>query len=444
MVRDTDLVANSISNYTWALRSWLQLQRQLDPVFGIVEWQRFMDGVAVLTHVASEPRKAIPIKLLRAAIGAVNHHIFWEVQCVHLILVLLFTFARSETPLPKAYTGEDSFDPLKNLEVDDLRVVAATPRLYAHLEVRMKAQKADPRMERPEAAGNNDWILIGEAEDELFSMLRWTQELFAWHGERRPGDAPFYVDRDRTRPYLYGKAMADMRELLARVTTKDEAYSYGLHGLRVSGYDLARRHNPELAVAQGGWKSSAHERYDRFPLTEVLALPSVIVAAVGEDNTPPQIEQVIDEQDSPAPPPPLPPPTERTLLRTREAGRIGSARRRGDGVPPAPAHGSAPRRATRFQPLVLCDSGPDGSRSPPTPPPNLSPLTGFSRDVGRRVMVPAHLWPDWPCEEFEGRGWLAVIERSLRSRATVRFLVAHDDAGHPFVEHLSTEVLCPV
>ena len=40
--------------------------------------------------------------------------------------------------------------------------------------------------------------------------------------------------------------------------------------------------------------------------------------------------------------------------------------------------------------------------------------------------------------------WLAVIERSLRSRATVRFLVAHDDAGRPFVEHLSTEVLCPV
>ena len=77
-------------------------------------------------------------------------------------------------------------------------------------------------------------------------------------------------------------------------------------------------------------------------------------------------------------------------------------------------------------------------------PPNLSPLTGSSRDVGRRVMVPASLWPDWPCEEFEGRGWLAVIERSLRSRATVRFLVAHDDAGRPFVEHLSTEVLCPV
>ena len=441
LVRDTELVASSIANYTWALRSWLQLQRQLDPVFGIVEWQRFMDGVAVLTHVASEPRKAIPIKLLRAAIGAVNHHIFWEVQCVHLILVLLFTFARSETPLPKAYTGEDSFDPFKNLMVCDVRVAAATLRLYAHLEVRMKAQKADPRMERPEAAGNNDWILIGEAEDELFSMLRWTQELFAWHGERRPGDAPFYVDRDRRRPYLYGKAIADMRELFARATTKEEAYSYGLHGLRVTGYDLSRRYNPELAVAQGGWKSSAHERYDRFPLTEVLALPGVIVAAGGDDSTPPQIEHVFEEQDSPAPPPPLPPPTERTLLRTREAGRIGSTRRRGNGDAPVPARSSAPRRAPRVQPLLLRDSG---SESPPTPPPNLSPLTGFSRDVGRRVMVPASLWPDWPCEEFAGRGWLAIIERSLRSRATVRFLVAHDDAGRPFVEHLSTEVLCPV
>ena len=61
----------------------------------------------------------------------------------------------------------------------------------------------------------------------------------------------------------------------------DEFYyqpkGYGLHGLRVSGYDLARRHDEELAVAHGGWKSTAHKRYSRFSLAEVRNLSAAIV-----------------------------------------------------------------------------------------------------------------------------------------------------------------------
>ena len=42
-----------------------------------------------------------------------------------------------------------------------------------------------------------------------------------------------------------------------------------------------------LAVAQGGWKSSAHERYDRFSMDRVVRIPAVIAG--------------VDEGDDPAP-----------------------------------------------------------------------------------------------------------------------------------------------
>ena len=42
MAEDTELVGSSIANYLWAFRSWLKFQRQLDPVYGIVDWEEFM------------------------------------------------------------------------------------------------------------------------------------------------------------------------------------------------------------------------------------------------------------------------------------------------------------------------------------------------------------------------------------------------------------------
>ena len=74
---------------------------------------------------------------------------FHEEQAAHLMLVLLFTFARTETPVAKAYSGKGIFDPNKQLMVEDVRVVPGA------LHVRLKGIKQDPRMQRPEAAGNN-------------------------------------------------------------------------------------------------------------------------------------------------------------------------------------------------------------------------------------------------------------------------------------------------
>ena len=418
LVRDTTLVASSISNYVWALRSWNKLQRQLDPIYGVIEWSDFMESVMVVAHVAAEPRKAIPVDLVRRALQRVNRHVFWEVQAAHLMLSLLFSFARSESPLPKAFTGEGSFDPDTNLMVEDFRVAPSANGNDAHAMVRLKATKTDQRKERPEAAGNQDWVLIGDVDGD-FSILAWTRELFALHGGQRAPESPFYLDRDRRRPYLYGKAMADVRELLARVTTKEDAYSYGLHSFRVTGYDRARQHDLELAVAHGGWRSTAHRRYDRFGILSVLRLPSVITT----DGT-------SDAVDAPSTGPPPAVPVERAVGRTRTARRVGSA-----------------RRSTRHTQQQQADSPEVEPVSPlvsPSPLPDLRPLCGGRADEGRRVLVPASVWPDWPCDEGSGEGWLALITRSRRRRATVRFLHAVDDSGRHYTEYLATDVLQPV
>lgn len=62
------------------------------------------------------------------------------------------------------------------------------------------------------------------------------------------------------------------------VASTEEAQRYGLHSLRVTGYTLARRGAGEaLAVAQGGWHSDVHQRYDRFSISQVVALPAVML-----------------------------------------------------------------------------------------------------------------------------------------------------------------------
>ena len=77
--------------------------------------------------------------------------------------------------------------------------------------------------------------------------------------------------------------------------------------------------------------------------------------------------------------------------------------------------------------------------SPPVLPPDLRPLTGTRADESRRVLVPRDLWPDYECNEHEGEGWEAVIQRCTRRRTTVRFV---DSAFGD--EHLAVAVLRPL
>ena len=64
--------------------------------------------------------------------------------------------------------------------------------------------------------------------------------------------------------------------MLLRVSPGDT--EYGLHGLRVVGYNAAcDSAGEDLAVAHGLWKAESHSRYARFRMVDVLNLSSGMV-----------------------------------------------------------------------------------------------------------------------------------------------------------------------
>ena len=284
LVQETRIKATSITNYVWALRAWFKFQRQPDPVLGVLEWDDFMQSVQVVAWVASEPHKPVPLGVIKGALDSVDLSSFTEVQSALLILMLFFTFSRSETPVPKSYSGEGGFDVTKHLQVGDVRVRshfdASRQKHLPYAAFRLKSIKQDPRMERPQAAGNNDEIYVGQTEG-VFDILLWLSRFWAFFpgGSHGSPSEPFFRDSERLRVLTYSCALANVRALFAKVVGPEISLSYGLHGLRVEAYNRARAHDPLLAVAQGGWASEAHStRYARFDVSKVLHHIMSIVA----------------------------------------------------------------------------------------------------------------------------------------------------------------------
>ena len=271
MVDDTELVFKSISTYVWGMRTWQQLQHQADPVLGVMGWSPFFASVAVVTHVAGEPREEIPLHVVRAILEALDWDDIEDVQFGLITLICLFTFSRAECPCPHAFTGPGAFDETRHWQVEDIVPSFLQSLGRFCLCVRFKGVKQDPRCERPTGKGG-DWATIGDLPDEpTFSIMRWYTRYVELAGPRQPGE-PFFLARDRARAYTYPAAMSDLRKWLERVGVPTR---YGMHGLRVLGYNLSIRGNGEaLTVAQGGWLSEAHDRYHRFGLQEVVGIPA--------------------------------------------------------------------------------------------------------------------------------------------------------------------------
>jgi len=276
LVGQTELAYETISRYVWGLRTWMKSKGQVDPIFGLYDWADFMTSIHVKTWCVGEPRQAIPLDLLRKVLLATNVAIFWEVQMAVFIVLYLFSFARSEHPCPKTYDG---FDKDQHARVDDIQII--TWRTVLCVGCRLKVIKQDPRMERPEAAGNEDWVYIGNVDDPQFSIFLWMRRLFQFHGGPRLADSPFFLDENMARVLTYGSALKQFRRLIVRVSDDATSKKYGLHSLRVTGWNGARSgpSGEEVAVAHGGWHGGSQKRYDRFGRDEVLNLPKVILAA---------------------------------------------------------------------------------------------------------------------------------------------------------------------
>ena len=279
LVDDTSLVFKSIENYVWGLRTWQKLQRQADPVLGVMGWSDFMDSVKVLTWVPAEPRKAIPVAVVEAILDAADDS-FKSVQLVFLILLLAYTFSRTECPLPKSHKGDEAFDPDAHWRVEDIELVWQLGKRC--LRVRFRRIKQDRRVERPDAQGDGDWSYIGEIPASKWCPVEWYLKLVRLHGPR-PLDGPFFVSpHNPAQAYLYGTAANHFKEAQVGVgVSKDETTGY--HGLRVFGWNRTKEGlGSELAQAHGLWRSKAGcARYDRFKMSDVLTIPRVV--ALGRD-----------------------------------------------------------------------------------------------------------------------------------------------------------------
>ena len=341
MCDDTELPYTTIKSYEWGLRTWMKLQRQADPVLGVLGWDDFMVSVKVITWVTYEPRREIPLDVIEAALYAVDKAVFWEVQSAFWILAQFFTFARSESSCPKNYTGPESFDGNFHWQEKDVRGKKARDgSLY--VAIRMKGNKVDPRMERPEAQGDGDWTPVGDVPGTVFSIVEWFLLLVKLKPTEPSDDAPFFVARDGVRAYRYQDAVDDMRTLFARVDGVEDPSRYGAHGLRVAGYNNSKRGNGEdITVAHGMWRSTAHKRYDRFALKQVLDIPSRMVGA----RPPMGVEVGTDDDDGQATQPSPRPPVREVQRGRVVRGRPGAQPVAADISPRPP--GSAPRPSGR-------------------------------------------------------------------------------------------------
>ena len=288
MVDDTSLTAGSIGTYLWGMRAWHVLQHQDDPAFGVHNWRGLMQSVAVLTATPSEPREELPYEVFLAMLKGLSFDSFEDVNFGLMLLVLFFTFSRSECPCPKSWTGRHCFEAATHWQVRDFKLVRHSSGHWV-LWVRFKAVKQDPRIERPSAsesvdwlpfehtadAYGRDWVPIGDVADEpLLSVSRWYMRFCQLLGREREPDEPMFLARDQVRCYTYSCLTSDF------IRHRDNAGGAKgtVHGVRVLGYNRSRRGNGiDITVAHGGWFSEGHSRYARFPMQEVLGVSAGMV-----------------------------------------------------------------------------------------------------------------------------------------------------------------------
>ena len=65
--------------------------------------------------------------------------------------------------------------------------------------------------------------------------------------------------------------------------------------------------------------------------------------------------------------------------------------------------------------------------------PDTSPLTADNA-TGRRVLVPAHVWPAYACNERGGAGWEAIVRRASSDHARVEFVRARTGSGRRYAD----------
>ena len=286
LITTTPLRGSTIVQYVYGVRVWNQAQGMADPIMGVDGWEHYMKGVEVLTWAPGEPRKAVPFEVIDAMLDYVldGEDEFFMIQMAFLLIVLFYTFSRSECPCPKTVNGRQNYDKEKHFRVEDfdVGVVPGTGGVRA-LWARFRGIKQDPRVQRPEARSDRgdgrtgDWSCLGEVSVDKWNPLFWYTKLTrAWGRRREPRDGPMFLDENQEHPLTYGKALRWFYGWQRAVGVAEEDLA-GLHGLRVTGYNRAKNAlGQQIAQAHGLWKSTAVNRYERFEMSQVVRIPGAL------------------------------------------------------------------------------------------------------------------------------------------------------------------------
>jgi hypothetical protein len=180
--------------------------------------------------------------------------------------MLFFTMSRSEYPVPKTHQGQHNFNPAQHCRQRDVR----TSNGYVEWAFGIiKQDQLGKRLHK----GEREWKPVGNATG-CMNMRFWLLLYCSMRPENDDLNTAFFVTSDGL-PLLYHHLLNDMRMLFCKVQgiTWEIAKRFGLHGLRVLGYNAGRAAMGEdVAALQGGWFSSCHQTYGRDTLNKILGM----------------------------------------------------------------------------------------------------------------------------------------------------------------------------
>ena len=281
----------TLQGYVWAVcEHHIQVGGILaDPLDNVQDWARFMSALEVQAWVDSsvEPHEMVPFQLFVRTLRHLDVTSHADVLLGCILVFMYHTMSRSETPVPKTRTGQHNFDPKSHIRCRDVRVLQVSSTLQVE-EWGFGSIKQDKRSKRARKdPDGREWKPVGEATG-ILSMMFWFTTYLSFVGDRDP-ETPFFVGPDG-RHAVYSELLDSFREAMTRVpgVTMDIAKKYGLHGLRVLGYNCWRAAEGEdVAVLQGGWGSEAHRSYGRETLEKVLGAPQKAAAYAAMHSLPP-------------------------------------------------------------------------------------------------------------------------------------------------------------
>ena len=106
--------------------------------------------------------------------------------------------------------------------------------------------------------------------------------------------------------------------------------------------------------------------------------------------------------------------------------------------PPQPQPPQRPQRTTKaIQRLDPATTAPQRAQAPAPQP--------RQRAETRLVLVPRTLWPSYPCDEHDGKGWTGQVVSENNGRLVVHFPNARNHVGQPFRDvHLQSGAVVPI